>query len=343
MGRWFGYRESYADLCRIWLTVEAQHWYSHITMATEELRTEIRRMRSLGFTPKQFGLKVRAHQDSLIVTARNKMRLARTVERVISVSEQSLETPHLWVNSDAIQFNAGVVREFISSIERAGAARGVSPLGKGNTLWRNASKAEVAQLLRRFRVHPRNVTFQGEHLAAFLEHTDVPNLHHWDVVLPNGDEDQATDLLPNLPYRPQQRTVTKGDAGNVLVSGRSARVASRGAEREGIDPMVVREAEEHYRAENAGKKNVPDHVDRKVRPRPLLLIHCISASHKREDGTPEELDTGGEPMVALGLSFPRFDDSEVARRVKYSVNLIEWRSLFATEVDDEQDPDEDVT
>jgi hypothetical protein len=49
------------------------------------------------------------------VTARNKMRLARTVERVISVSEQSLETPHLWVNSDAIQFNAGVVREFINT------------------------------------------------------------------------------------------------------------------------------------------------------------------------------------------------------------------------------------
>lgn len=342
MGRWFGYRESYADLCRIWLTVDAQHWYSHITMATEELRTEIRKMRNLGFTPKQFGLKVRAHQDSLIVTARNKMRLARTVERVISVSEQSLETPHLWVNSDAIQFNAGVVREFINSIERAGAVRGVSPLGKGNTLWRNASKAEVAQLLRRFRVHPRNVTFQGEHLAAFLEHTDVSNLQQWDVVLPNG-EDPVTELLQGLPYRPQQRTVTRGDAGNVLVSGKSARVASRGAEREGIDPNVVREAEERYRAENAGKKNVPDHVYRKVRPRPLLLIHCISASQKREDGTLERLDTGGKPMAALGLSFPRFDDSEVARRVKYSVNLIEWRSLFATEVDDEQDPDEDVT
>jgi len=33
MGRWFGYREGYEDLCRIWLTDEAIHWYAHIARA----------------------------------------------------------------------------------------------------------------------------------------------------------------------------------------------------------------------------------------------------------------------------------------------------------------------
>jgi hypothetical protein len=30
MGRWFGYREGYEDLCRIWMTEEAEGWYAHI-------------------------------------------------------------------------------------------------------------------------------------------------------------------------------------------------------------------------------------------------------------------------------------------------------------------------
>ena len=60
MGRWFGYRDGYDDLCRVWMTDEAIAWYAHISEATEELRTEIKRMQRLNLTPRDFGLKVRA-------------------------------------------------------------------------------------------------------------------------------------------------------------------------------------------------------------------------------------------------------------------------------------------
>ncbi|RYD71988.1 MAG: endonuclease, partial [Verrucomicrobiaceae bacterium] len=55
MGRWFGYRKGYDDLCRLWITADAQQWYSHVASATEELRDEVRRMRRLDLTPKDFG------------------------------------------------------------------------------------------------------------------------------------------------------------------------------------------------------------------------------------------------------------------------------------------------
>ena len=334
MGRWFGYRDSYGDLCRLWLTPEAQHWYSHITAATAELRVAIRRMRHQGLTPREFGLKVRAHPDSLIVTARNKMRSARTLERVISVSGEELETPILRNDPESIQVNAAVVKDFLRAIERTGAFRRKSLLGGGNTLWTAVPKTEVAQILRRFRVHPRNVTFQGEDLATFLERTDEARLQVWDVVLPNGEEPE-TELLPGLSYKPQKRKVTYTNGPDILVGGKSARVRSRDIEREGVDPQVVKMAEDRYRAENDGKKNVPGHVYRAVRERPLLLIHCITAFN---EGV--KLPTGGEPHIALGLSFPRFDDSGVARRVTYRVNVVEWRNFFENETDDEQDPDD---
>lgn len=34
MGRWFGYRNGYADLCRIWMSDESIEWYKHISQAT---------------------------------------------------------------------------------------------------------------------------------------------------------------------------------------------------------------------------------------------------------------------------------------------------------------------
>lgn len=335
MGRWFGYRDGYVDLCRIWLSDEAQHWYGHITEATEELRAEIHRMHSLGMTPKEFGLKVRAHPDSLIVTARNKMRSARTVERVISVSEQGLETPHLFSDADTLSGNASAVRDFIRGIEAAGNRRSASLIGTSNRLWRGVDKRAVAQLLRRFRAHPRNFTFRGDDLADFLEATSEQKLDTWDVVLPNGDGPEWS-LLEGVSSRLQRRVVTVNATGEVLVSGKSARVGSRGVEREGIEPAIVRAAEQTYRTAEPEKRGIPDRIYRGVRPRPLLLIHCIDA-HEVVEGNEQPVLPESERFIALGLSFPKFDDSQTSRKVVYKVNVIEWRTLFEEEAEEEED------
>jgi hypothetical protein len=337
MGRWFGYRDGYQDVCRIWLSVEAQHWYGHITEATDELRSEIHRMHSLGMTPREFGLKVRAHPDSLIVTARNKMRTAKTVERVISVSEQGLETPHLFGDGDTLGANAVAVRDFLKRIEADGIRRSGSLIGTANPLWRAVSKEAVAQLLRRFRAHPRNVTFRGEDLATFLETTGESKLATWDVVLPGGTG-RKWAILPTLETRLQKRVVTVSPTGEVLVSGKSARVGSRGVEREGIEPQQIRTAEEHYRASADAQPSIPDRVYRAVRERPLLLIHCIEA-HKMVEGQkePVPVPAASEQFIALGLSFPRFEDSQSAKKVVYKVNVVEWRALFEEEAEEEEE------
>ena len=171
MGRWFGYRDNYADVCRIWLTEEAVQWYRHITLATEELRDEIKRMCRLGLTPKDFGLKVRMHPASLIVTARNKMQKSETIEKIVSFNLEGLETPYL-LPGDAIPFNAKVIREFIEAIERTGVHRGSSLLGNGNLLWREVPKKLVGDVLRRFRASPRNYAFDGEALGRFIDETE---------------------------------------------------------------------------------------------------------------------------------------------------------------------------
>ena len=50
MGRWFGYRDGYADVCRIYMTSGATSWYKHISDVMEELREEFRRMKAAGMS-----------------------------------------------------------------------------------------------------------------------------------------------------------------------------------------------------------------------------------------------------------------------------------------------------
>ena len=73
MGRWFGYRPQYEDLCRIYMTDEAFSWYEHITQAADDVRRQIAEMNQLKKNPRDFGLYVQASDVGLMITARNKM------------------------------------------------------------------------------------------------------------------------------------------------------------------------------------------------------------------------------------------------------------------------------
>lgn len=329
MGRWFGYRDGYDDLCRVWLTDDAAHWYGHITMATDELRGEFKKMRQQRATPTDFGLKVRAHPDSLIVTAQNKMRQSRLVERVISISGQSLETPRLKSNQNVVDANRTVVEHFAESIRSAGFE--LSRSAWDNPFWRGVPKRFVIDLLRGFDVHPMNISFQTSDLAAYLETTPEERLQTWDVVFPQGNGEAVT--VGGVLVRSSIRKV-KVDSSSILVSGRSARVASRGIEREGLPPTVVAAITEEYRRVKP-RKSVPDAEFRKRRTIPLLLVHLIEPKTDCEE---KKLPDG---LVALGLSFPVFDDSDVARRVTYRVNLVEWNAILESEMDEQLENGDD--
>jgi hypothetical protein len=332
MGRWFGYREAYGDLCRVWLTPDAIHWYAHIANATDELRDEIRRMQAANLTPKDFGLRVRSDPDSLLVTARNKMRTAKEMERIISVSGEGVETPQLRSDKDTMLANAAAAEEFIQRLASAGIEAESSEWG--SRIWRNVPKSHIAFILKRFVSHPLDFVFQQDFLAKFLEDTSEPCLEYWDVALPNGSE--AETEFAGIQYRPQKRKVTiNNTTRSILVSGSSRRVGSRGVEREGMSATEVGRIEEQYRAEH-GKKSIPDKQFRIRRQRPLLLLHLTAPDL---EGTP--LETYGKPLVALGLSFPVFDDSKVAKRVLYKINLVDFRNLFDLEAEDEPEVEDD--
>jgi hypothetical protein len=82
MGRWFGYRPGYLDVCRLYTTDDLINWFEHITQANEELRAEFDHMAAVGGTPREYGLKVMSH-PALLVTSRVKMRHGMDMQLIL--------------------------------------------------------------------------------------------------------------------------------------------------------------------------------------------------------------------------------------------------------------------
>lgn len=146
MGRWFGYRPGYLDLCRLYTTNDLVEWFEHIADAAEELRAEFDFMMESRLTPREYGLKVRSH-PVLMVTSPLKMRTAKTL--YLSFSGDVVETVSFYTDKDILEKNLSALMALAdelgspSSIPRSSAmARRIAGAGfSGPTQQHNRLRA----------------------------------------------------------------------------------------------------------------------------------------------------------------------------------------------------------
>jgi len=336
MGRWFGYRPGYEDLFRVWMSEEARNWYAHIAAASEELRAEISYMRKSGQVPSDFGMKVRSHPDSLLVTARNKMRHSEEVVRWISVSKEAVETPRLLWDDENLGANYRASKRLIDQIVSASnAGRAL----ENAYLWSRVDKALISEFLRIFVSHPLDMSFQPKDLADFIERSDDPKLQYWDVAIPGG-KGRPHSLTPDIsvPLRERKVELNK-DLRSLLINAEKMRVGSRGDEKIGMSEELIQAAEDKFWSDERsnGKKNVSDKAYRGLREKPLLLLHYVQPKSDQSISIPD-----GCQMLAIGLSFPALHGD--SQKVTYRINLVEVRNLLRAVPDlsnEEDDSDED--
>lgn len=75
MGRWFGFRKGYMDLCRIYTSAEIASNFEHLAIAMIELRHEFERLAQLGKTPSEYAVRMLSH-PTMALTSPLKMRNA---------------------------------------------------------------------------------------------------------------------------------------------------------------------------------------------------------------------------------------------------------------------------
>ena len=334
MGRWFGYRPGYKDLCRIWMLEEAEGWYSHITESIEELREEFRQMEVAGATPSDFGLKVRSHPDNLIVTARNKMGSGEELRISIGLANRFVETTSI---PRSQKENREAAKSFAKALERVG-----KPIRKGENLnngylLRGVDAELVLSFLRSYRNASGSPITQIDPLAHYISRRTDGELAMWNLYVPGtsnvDDTALRTDLL-GVELTCQRRKKGKERNPSEIRITNNQRVATRGAEKIDLTPAQREAAEAAFRNElsienkrDPKQINYPDRKYREQRTEPLLILHLLAIGEKNQDLSAEE------PVIAWSISFPKSDLGE--ETVEYVVNTTWVRERYEDEGDDD--------
>lgn len=351
MGRWFGYRDGYRDLCRVFLSDEAEGWYRHVADATNELKRDFARMRRQKATPAEFGLRVRTHPDTLLITARNKMATGVEVigeVRDISLSGRGIETARLYADKTRNEENFNIIDRFLSGLVNAVGTPDASPYG-GAIIWRGVSALTISQLLDDFLVHPLNHDFQGDAIAAFLreavERGDT-QLSAWSVTVPTeGEKGPLTPALTSgLAVHAKKRRVLVRQMQSLLVSGKAARVGSRGDVRHALTLDEADAVTCAHREIYPDQKDVPEDNYRAAMSSPLLVIYFLrGVERENKDSKDKDRDYKDRLVLpALGLHFPGVKDLSAPKRyVRYRLNRVAQAELELEGDDLGADTDED--
>jgi hypothetical protein len=337
MGRWFGYRDGYDDLCRVWLPEEAEGWYAHIAESIEMLRDELRSMEAAGATPEEFGLKVRSHPDTLIVTARNKIGSGEPIVVSIGLGNNFVETAMLKRNESSLEHNRSAAKRLADDLAHAGYPLRAAMAVPGGHLISGAPVAAVDRFLTAFDNHPGSMLTDTGPIRRYIQDRADSELAQWDILFaslqhpdPNSIEDDSLGIKINCQHR---SAGDKSDGSTLRVTNRQ-RVASRGIERTGITASDIDKAQEKYRqslgqaALGERRINYPDRIYRAVRKRPLLIIHLLKINS--EPGAADY----PKPVVAWGISFPQTHLEE--KRVEYVVNTTWLRENYGSDLEDDE-------
>lgn len=356
MGRWFGYRTGYEDLFRIWMDEYAINWYAHISTAVGELRTDFRRMSANRLSPDQFGIRVKSHPDTLIVTALNKMRNSTEITHQISFSAYDAETPIINKSKDLNIENAKLVTTFAKSLS---APHRIN----GRLVWNGVDKYKVGDFLSKLNISEMNMKFISDStngikpLVDFVGNNNIKELQEWDICIPQGSGKKVGDLAPfikdselsNISCR--NRKFEKERKNTNYLKMNKQKVGDTSDELVGMSDQEKENAKIEWDKEcvrNPTKvgKAIPAYIYRLCRSKPLLTIHFIGLSSVDPADTTmmdsDEIES--KLMVAVSLSFPDFDSMGTKNpdsQVKYRLNNVAIRELLGLEDEDASDQDED--
>ncbi|OAN68293.1 endonuclease [Rhodobacteraceae bacterium EhC02] len=347
MGRWFGYRGGYEDLCRIWMPSEAIDWYAHIAEASEELHFELKKMEKAKATPSDFGLAVRSHPASLLVTARNKMGSGQK-HILIGLSNAWVETAKITAKPKELEANEKAAVRLLEDM----AARGLGPDAavkvNGGNLVNDVPVEMIDQFLLGWRNHEQAFLTQPGPVRNYIRDRQADELKLWDVLVTDVKSEAGSFDIGGWAVGPQMRRIGYADLGDHLLSmsGKRARIASRGVERIGVDENKAKQAEAAYLAAEKldGKDpdkrpSFPDRIYRQVRDKPLFVLHVVKVRAPEEKDIDQLRDKSvldrlpERPVIGWSISLP--PSSKPNDRVEYIINTQKFREIYGTEEDDD--------
>jgi hypothetical protein len=339
MGRWFGYRPGYVDLCRLYTTNQIYEWFNHITMATEEMRNDFDEMTGTLQRPKDFRLKVRNHHGLLTITSLNKLYFAKEIE--ISFSGENPQTYCLLKTKHAIENNFNALKNLISYIGLPQENRLKKKNGKiKHLLYPNINIEPICNFIDAFLIDQPSI--KNATLSEYIRNQSKNNrIKEWSIcIVSNTDEKVFINRYENNPDDKRSPNdivklydlTYKNDTIQLGCSVRNQPKNGRYGEhytisKNQIDDLKDRQVDLTITT-NTTNKNIKE--QRSNEKKGLLLIYALD-----ERGTTNL--NYNIPIIAYSIHFPKIED-EIKVSYTASVN----KEFDVDVMDDDDNPENEV-
>lgn len=291
MGRWFGYRPGYADLPRIWTTVDLVEGFRHLADVERDLRSEVERYAVEQTTPTDVAVRIKLHPRMQVT---NRLRMQYAVPATSSFSGQRPQTilfRHL--DATTVAANLAAARTFLTA-----AVNGSAPEWNANKIVvRDVPVDVVLDFVRSYRFHEDSEMSPGL-LGGYVKKQNAHGqLLVWNAAVITREADSCGQIDLGLSARvnlierskfansPDPTTanigtlMSKPDRVADLMDGKAAVVRT--------DPQLVQ--------------------DRTASGRGLVLLYPIAANSKprgaRSTKVREVLGAAGD-LMGVAIAFP---------------------------------------
>lgn len=321
MGRWFGFRPKYADLCRVFITETIYRWFARIAFATDNLRNQIAYMCDEKAKPRDFGLRVATHPE-LKISSPKKVK-SGTIQQ-IDFSATLTVTRDIDVNIEMYDSNYKTVNHLFSYAEKIlTAEEHFAKLGREtNTehyFIENVNSTRIIEFFRNYQTSKRARKVNGNNIATYIEEQNKDGLLvNWTVCLINTGEDVPGFEIAGKHIK---NGITRKSENSIVPQEDTCSVHMLKSKDQEYYDMSFSEYEEIKQIEDKGnEKTVAEHIRAtKMDPKKgLLLIYPID----HRDGGKTSLFKIGDgnhvPPFGLVVVFPKGN----GKSISYQVNQV---------------------
>jgi hypothetical protein len=309
MGRWFGYRIGYQDLCKVYLSETMIDNFTQIIESTEDLMLDFKAMAKAKRTPNDFGLSVKNHPNSLLqVTAKNKLKNTAQYTQSMNLNGHLKETVRFSKDNNIHTNNFVVIEKLFNTLPVEKVMQ-----KKKNFLWQNIDKTFIIDFLNDFETYQTdsigaNNLMPIKHIQEYANKIDTK----WNIALYNGS---GKEVMFNNNVKINTELRESGYKTFDFYYQLGGRKLSQG------NPEYVSLSVDEIDDINNQEFNQTGAKTRYVRSKlknPVLMIHVLS--------TPS-CDT----LPAFGICFPNNGLSDT-QTVQYTINK---RKLQELEMEEE--------
>ena len=346
MGRWFGYRDGYEDVCRLYTSKKLTEWYQHIAVVNEEFRQELDDMASLpNATPENYGLKVRTHPGGMLITAMNKMR--NSEDREVTYAGKLVQITCFYKKDQCNKQNFDYTLNWLNGL----GPRYPEKI-RNNYVWKNVKPEQVIAFIKNIRIHPSCFDASPDIVSRYITaQNEDYELINWTVVLISlSDKELDSRELPqeelkrrrfclsdgetvNMPWRTDSNEVNNINSQNEFDDVKMPRNNLITETDQNIDltaeqiEQALKDTKSHFKPTEK-RKEPPDKPSpvwiRANRPKTdgLLLIYVFRS------GRDQVIEQHDDTYVGYAISFP---GSNTAKPIKYKVDEVYLAKYFENE------------